>query len=71
MSNAFRKEDGSLDREYLRVCGLYRLTRMKRLPRAAAKELANKPFGMHSKRLGWLDGTIDIWFNGPFKAHND
>lgn len=64
----FRKENGFLDREYLRACGLYRLTRMRRLSREACIELSNKPMRKsYTRKPDWLVKTIDIWFRGPFR----
>lgn len=71
MRSAFRNEDGSLDREYLRICGLYRLTRMRKLSAKSVKALATKPIRRLNKRVGWMDAVIESWFRGPFKAHND
>lgn len=67
MRNAFRLADGSLDREYLRVCAAYRLTRIHNLSKAECLALTNRKIRHCRKDPDWLKGTVEIWFSGPFK----
>ena len=69
MSNAFRLPDGRLDREYLRVCAAYRLTRIHKLSKAECLALTNRPIRRRNQKPDWLKSTVEIWFGGPFKRH--
>jgi hypothetical protein len=76
--NVFRcTPDRSLDRIYLRTCAVYRLLKHGRIDKAKAIELADRPLRPGSKRYpqfkskGYLNGTIEIWLNGPLKHRKD
>jgi hypothetical protein len=69
MSNAFRFADGSLDRQYLRVCAAYRLTRVHKLSKAECLDLTNRKIRRTYTKTDWLKPTVEIWFSGPFKRH--
>lgn len=67
--NVFRcTPDRALDRYYLRTCAIYRLLKAGRIDKAGAKALARRKIrGVYAKP-DRLDGTIEIWLNGPL-AH--
>ena len=69
MSNAFRLADGNLDRQYLRVCAAYRLTRVYGLSKSQCLALTNRKIRRTHTKPDWLKPTVEIWFNGPFKRH--
>ena len=70
MRNAFRLQDGGLDREYLRVCAAYRLTRIHKLSKTDCLALTNRPIRRRpNQKHDWLKATVEIWFSGPFKRH--
>ena len=61
--NAFRiTPDGSLDKEYLRICAIYRRMSNGRITAARARELSRRPIrGCCKKSDGWRDNAISIW----------
>jgi hypothetical protein len=67
--NAFRcTPDRSLDREYLRVCAVYRLLKSGRISKSQAIEISQRRIrGCHRKQDGWLKATIELWLNGPLR----
>ena len=68
--NAFRiTPDRSLDREYLRVCAVYQCIKRYRIGRDKARLIANRRIRGVYKKPGWLDATIEIWFNGPLREY--
>ena len=75
--NAFRiTKDGSLDREYMRICAIYRLMKNKKINREQALELAKLPLkfpvgedGYKTRKLpANMDKTIEIWDREIAKA---
>lgn len=66
--NVFRcTPDRSLDREFLRTCAIYRLLKRGYINRDEAKQIARRRVrGCHTKPER-LDGTIEIWLNGPLR----
>jgi hypothetical protein len=68
--NAFRMTpDGSLDREYLRICAIFRLLKHQRITFEQALEIADRPIKGCYRRPGWLANTIAIWKAGPINWH--
>lgn len=66
--NAFRcTKDRSLDREYLRVCAVYRYLARKGATKDQAVELANHRIRGVYKKPGWMNATIELWLNGPLR----
>lgn len=63
----FRRDDGSLDRKYLRVCAVYRMMKRCGLGKERALELLA---GRHTKKeMAILRGTVELWLSGPLKAN--
>lgn len=70
--NAFRcTPDRSLDREYLRTCAIYRLLKNGRIDKYGALELARRKIPGCPRNPTRLDGTIEVWLNGPLRSQND
>lgn len=58
--NLFRtKLDGSLDREYLRICAVYKLLKLRRIDKPRAIELLGQ------RRVTRPSALVEIWLNGP------
>lgn len=70
--NVFRcTPDRSLDREYLRVCAVYRLLKSGRINKGQAIEISQRRIrGSYRKPQGWLEATIEIWLGGPLRHLN-
>lgn len=71
MANCFRNpKDGTLDRQYLRTCAIYRLLKHKHIGQAEALQMQNRKWrkgAVHYFRPqpDYLTKTIEIWKNGP------
>lgn len=60
--NMFRcTPDGKLDRQYLRVCAVYRLMKAQRIGKARAIALLNE------RRVPVSRSVVELWMSGPFK----
>jgi len=61
--NIFRcgTSDGRLDRQYLRVCAVYRLLKQRRIGKARALEL------LADRKVPHALGLIETWLAWPLK----
>ena len=68
--NAFRcTPDRRLDREYLRVCAIYKLLKRGAINKIGALSISRRPIpGSHKKSPDWLLATIELWLAGPLKT---
>ena len=67
--NVFRcTPDRSLDRYYLRTCAIYKLLKHGHIDKAGALELAARPIRGCYAKPDRLNGTIELWLNGPLRS---
>ena len=60
--NIFRcTKDGSLDKQYLRTCAVYRLLKTGRIDKARAIELLRQRYISHAQ------GVVELWLAHPLK----
>lgn len=60
--NIFRcTKDGSLDKQYLRTCAVYRLLKAGRIGKERAIEL------MRQRHISNAQGTVELWLAHPLK----
>ncbi len=60
--NLFRcTPDGSLDKQYLRICAVYRLLKKQRIGKARATQL------MKARGVKCAPATVEMWMANPLK----
>jgi hypothetical protein len=65
MSNAYYLRLGRLDKQYLRVCAVYRLLRKRRINKSHALQLLAQ---RHNEReMKVLRATVELWQAYPLK----